>query len=1247
MKIVKAFRKSPGKLSFPVQSFLIPIAVACAFVTSNVQATFSSEDFWQSQGFSDAFSYSNDADIDKLEALLQQGDFPILADFSIFNSEWYSSDFVFFDWNTKAQRKLTFAYDQPSELWPLSQGNSMFHWGSDFKVIRDLDLRMKAEHNDSQLFNIVDGKFLIDSSVTGTLFSDASNTSVFKISNVQGAQLLVSEGKELLLNGFFTDGGTGIKAEGNAEINNSGSLKINVFSGTHSAEGIYLTGTSSLHNQTSGLIFVNADTGVLTGSHFQGSLTNEGQFVIEANSLGMALSGQATVNNSGTLWIQSGSTGIDIGGQSVVHSSGIIGVTADKVLTGNGAFQIANGSLYLNGSLESFNGTFDQKGGLLVLDGQARLQEGMKLEQVSIIGDSSQIFNISAADWGQTDKLLQALHRTETTTESKNGPFSLIELTDKVVDISYIGAIHNLVPNAQIIFRGEISDFGDKITHLTKDQYEALRKAESTANLVLASSVLHLPDGIVEGEINIGSIGTQNNFSTVVTLKDGAVVNLFSQKLSFFTGTPGVRLEKGSALVLNGAVNAPGSYSGFGRSTLDVPLLVEEGSSLSFTGKVLTTSAGKIYNQGTTTLKLGADLLMDGNFIQKEGLFLTEAGSSLQAQVMDFEQGDFSSQGTVQIDQKLTLGSGTRFSFDGMTTIQQLQLNVNGQKTAINGFVGADADVTIKSISGENLNVSVASNSGIASLNIQDVGGLKNSAFSVGQNGLLTLGNDGTNEFTKLSTINMMKQLGDISSSAILVVNTSLDLASGLEIQVGTPTQKNQSPVNFGKDAILMINPLQSAPAFVSSQGEKQTITLQDGAQIFIADAFKTTVLTDESVTFDGAFTPNSIKTGNVSVQLSMKEEDGRWVINRDFAEGAQNSFVYPNTQTAIFQNATALDSGNAAEEFFLRADNTGYMNEGQKNALIGQVTQLSSLLGVRQNAFYGAQRGQEQNHQALNNATSTPQAYFEVLGSILNERDKGGYLKDAGYRTFFGGFTTGYVSKQDSIVISPAFTYSRAHSESRHAVAESKNDQNTFFGSLAVMKEFSQANVGLTGFVGYTTADLSAQLPYTMQMGGVSAKAKEAFFGLSLPVSVRLTERVLLESSPTYWHFRGNTVNTKIGGKEAFVQKNESSNLFEVPVSASYNLVFKETGQTKIETTFKAGGSVRFGDLDRKGSFNAKGYQAKDNFVQKEFSPWSGFGSVEARIKRKNFHSGVGLIVQQTKYGTQGAAQLNASWIF
>lgn len=324
MKIVKAFRKSPGKLSFPVQSFLIPIAVACAFVTSNVQATFSSEDFWQSQGFSDAFSYSNDADIDKLEALLQQGDFPILADFSIFNSEWYSSDFVFFDWNTKAQRKLTFAYDQPSELWPLSQGNSMFHWGSDFKVIRDLDLRMKAEHNDSQLFNIVDGKFLIDSSVTGTLFSDASNTSVFKISNVQGAQLLVSEGKELLLNGFFTDGGTGIKAEGNAEINNSGSLKINVFSGTHSAEGIYLTGTSSLHNQTSGLIFVNADTGVLTGSHFQGSLTNEGQFVIEANSLGMALSGQATVNNSGTLWIQSGSTGIDIGGQSVVHSSGII-----------------------------------------------------------------------------------------------------------------------------------------------------------------------------------------------------------------------------------------------------------------------------------------------------------------------------------------------------------------------------------------------------------------------------------------------------------------------------------------------------------------------------------------------------------------------------------------------------------------------------------------------------------------------------------------------------------------------------------------------------------------------------------------------------------------------------------------------------------------------------------------------------------------------------------------------------------
>lgn len=465
-------------------------------------------------------------------------------------------------------------------------------------------------------------------------------------------------------------------------------------------------------------------------------------------------------------------------------------------------------------------------------------------------------------------------------------------------------------------------------------------------------------------------------------------------------------------------------------------------------------------------------------------------------------------------------------------------------------------------------------------------------------------------------------------------------------IQVGTPTQKDLSSVTLGQNSILMVNPLQTKPAFISSEGEKHTINLNEGSRIFIADAFKTTVLTDENVDFAGTYSSDSIKTGNVSVQLSMKKEDGVWVINRDFTEGAQSSFIYSNTQTAIFQNASGLDSGNAAEEFFLRADNVQYMNEGQRDALIGQVTQLSSLLGVRQNAFYGVQRGQQQNIQAVNNATSS-YAYFEILGSVLNEKERGGYLKDAGYRTFFGGFTAGYVSKQDSMVISPAFTYSRAHSESRRAVAESKNDQNTFLGSLSFLKEFGQFNVGLTGFIGHTTADLSAQLPYTMQMGRVSAKDKETFFGLSAPIFLKLTENISLESSPTYWHFRGNTVKTKIGGKEAFAQRNEAANLFEVPVSTSLNMVFKETEQTRIETTFKVGGSIRFGDLDRKGSFSANGYKEKDNFVQKEFSRWSGFGGVEARITRKNFNSGVGLFVQQTKHGTQGAAQLNASWTF
>ncbi len=511
----------------------------------------------------------------------------------------------------------------------------------------------------------------------------------------------------------------------------------------------------------------------------------------------------------------------------------------------------------------------------------------------------------------------------------------------------------------------------------------------------------------------------------------------------------------------------------------------------------------------------------------------------------------------------------------------------------------------------------------------------------------MTLGNDGTNEFTKLSTLNMMKQLGDISSSSIMVVNTSLDLSSGLDIQVGVPTQKDHSSVTLGQNSILMINPLQTKPAFISSQGEKQTINLNEGSRIFIADAFKTTVLTDENVDFVGNYSADSIKTGNVSVQLSMKKEDGVWVINRDFAEGAQSSFIYPNTQTAIFQNASALDSGNVAEEFFLRADNVQYMNEGQRDALIGQVTQLSSLLGVRQNAFYGVQRGQQQNNQAMNNATTSPYAYFEILGSVLNEKERGGYLKDAGYRTFFGGFTAGYVFKQNSMVISPAFTYSRAHSESRRAVAESKNDQNTFLGSLSFLKEFGQFNVGLTGFIGHTTADLSAQLPYTMQMGKVSAKDKGTFFGLSAPMFLKVTDNIALESSPTYWHFRGNTVKTKIGGKEAFVQRNEAANFFEVPVSTSLNLVFKETEQTRIATTFKVGGSVRFGDLDRKGSFSANGYMEKDNFVQKEFSRWSGFGEVEVRITRKSFNSGVGLFVQQTKHGTQGAAQLKASWTF
>ncbi len=672
MKKLKAFRKSPGKLAVPVHLFLLPVAVACAFATSNVHASEPAKEFWQSQGFSEILSYNNDDDFDKLEHLLEQGDSPILADYSIFNADWYAPDYLFFDWNTSGSSILKFAYDQPTEAnpWDLTQGKSMFHWDSDFTVIRDLDLRMQATNSDSQLFNIVRGQLTIGSSVAGTIFSEVSDTSVFKISNEQGVQLLINEGKELSLNGLFALDGTGLKAGGQAKIDNRGSLNINVVSGTNSGVGIHLYGASFLHNQASGLIAVNADTGLLMSPVIQRTLRNDGQLVIQANSLGMGLSGKATVNNSGTLWINSDSIGIDLGSESVITSSGIIGITADKVLTGTGAFQVSNGTLYLNGSLDSFNGSFDQKGGLLVLDGSASLQEGMKLEQIEIIGDSSQIFNISAADWGHTDKLLKPLHRSETTTESVKGPFSSIELTDEVVDISYIKAIHDLLPTTQIVFGGEISDFGHKITHLTKDQYEAIRKAEGTANLVLASSILHLPDGVVEGEVNIGGIGTKGNFSTVITLKDGAVVNLYSRKNSFFTGTPEVRLEKGSTLVLNGPVNALGRYGEFGRTNLDVPISVDEGAFLSLKGKIITLSSAKISNQGTTTLKTGADLLMDGNFVQEDGLFATEEGTFLQAQIMDFEQGEFLSQGTVQIDRKLTLGSGTRFSFDGITTIQ-------------------------------------------------------------------------------------------------------------------------------------------------------------------------------------------------------------------------------------------------------------------------------------------------------------------------------------------------------------------------------------------------------------------------------------------------------------------------------------------------------------------------------------------------------------------------------------------------
>lgn len=974
-------------------------------------------------------------------------------------------------------------------------------------------------------------------------------------------------------------------------------------------------------------------------------LTLEGRSSIETAGTAFSLGSKAELTSAELSLVAD--TGFSLGNNSKVNVKGSLSVKAETIFSGNGLVSVDNASVLLEGAFSNFNGVYRQTGGSLELISDTKLRDAnWSFNGVSVKAESGNLFEVSAAEYSSGTALQGTITKIGITGSSDPKPFTEIVLTDDIVSLEYLNRATNFYKGAVVTYTGELFIDDHVINHITLNNHYGLL---DNSNIGLASVRLHLLDDTVLADKDI-KVGSLTNNSGKLSLSHSNVV-LYAGGGQEFTGAlKFVGLTNHSVLTLYGMESAKRQQT-FG--ILKSAVYVENGSVLNFVGKNQIFDNAPIINTGTTIFTAASATESISDFYQVQGEIAIESGAAFETN-KNFEVygGVLSIEGALDA-RHLFIQSG-QAKVSGEVRAELLTLGSESRDPSSSFQIAGNADVSIAQASLQNAFIEIAGDptrKQNASLYLKNWEGEGN-RIAVREGGLLILGDDLAGDglgYTKSESLGILSQFTD-EQKAVLVVNETQVLGGKNSITVGNlPERVSESVLTFGGQSALLLRGRMGAPAF--SAESPNALSFQEGSSILVVDPFGTNQLTDTTIEDFSGRDKVQLVSLNKNIQLSLAHVQGEgWFIQRE--QILNQNFVYPELQGWLYDHSEGftVDSENAAQKFFARADNEAFMNTRQSQDLIVESTQLASLLGTRTNFYLFGQESIRSKNKEIADAFSSsagPKVYGSVTGRFFISKDLGGYLGSAAYRASTEDIRVGVAGCTGGWAWATEFSAGIVSSKSRHTVIDAKGSQYLFELSGTGAKRWGktklQANVG----IGYAANHLKADLPKSMEMGSLKGRINDQYVTAGVETSYDITSNLSVALSPQLWIFPKVSEKTRIASQNAFELKTKNQTFVDIPVTLKGSWSVGSLKGAAFELRTELGASVKAGQLDKKGTLRAVGTGAKEEITQKEFRRWSGFGSAELKV-RKNRLEGVVSVFAGTGDGKlQGALGAKVNWRF
>ena len=974
------------------------------------------------------------------------------------------------------------------------------------------------------------------------------------------------------------------------------------------------------------VFFSEGLTGAVTGSSAsfavlqdKASLLIGGDSLISASADAFVLgsvNSKITVSEGKQLTVNAGGSAFSAakGGSLILENGASLTVNADQVFSGALNVKVQDSSVVLNGSTLSFTGQYSQNGGSLTLSGDTNLNDGnWHFKEVSITAASKDLFEISAQDFNRESQLQGKI------TDFTKTSFSEIILTDEAVDLKYLSLASEYY-GIGVTYTGELLIDNSVVTGINYSDYKNYLEGK---NIGLASVNLNLGE---MSELNserlcIGSIYTK---SEVLTLNNSTLV-LYGTGRGPMSGTDNwLSVGEFSTLELHG-LSYEGTREVQKRAEIDSKVFVSDTGRLLFTGKVTVGPNSAIVNTGEFLIKNGAQTHVYADIFQLDGSARFDKNTSF-----DSTQGVIVRGGTLDIEGLFTVQSlqleGGRTSISSQVRAKDFSIGSSSRDVIPTLRLSSDADVVFENAESANASILIEGDEKqgeYASLAIKNWSG-SGTEFRVGSNGILILG-DGRKDDSIDLTRDVVFQIFDLAQekfSSVLAVNDTFVLSKENSIIVGLSNEREaHAGLTFESGAVFILKHRTGRPAFSSEDGTAPVF--KEGSGIFVLDPFGTNQLTDSTIQeFEGSDTVQLI-SANRNVSLVLENREDGWFIDREKAVVITTNFVYPQLQGWLYSNTEGftIDSDNAAQRFFARVDNETFMAPHYSAALIGQATLLPSLLGTRLNMF--------RSGEGLRSAIGTeairlydkPEGSTHIFGGaeggFFSSRKAGGYLLGGAYRANSENVRLGMAHKTESgYSVVAAAEYTHISSKSRHAVLEASGKQNVTAVNGMISKDFGDFIVGVNAGAGLSRGNITADLPAAMQLERMKAKVDDYYLTGGISGSYRIIDGLSIAIEPQIWTLLKTTEHTKIGSQKAFEFKSRAQVFAEIPAVVRGSVEIGSIGGYRFSLNGEAGGSIRVGQLDKKGELRAVGTQARESISQKEINRWSGFAGAGLKVR-------------------------------